>query len=78
MIQAAKDGQLDKVDEHLKTENVDVNARSQEGWTALMWASNDGLWELVRLLLTQDGIDANQRNDDGKVLNYFNQFFIIY
>jgi len=44
---------------------ADLNARTQAGWTALMWAAEKGntqaMWELLR-----SGARVNIQNDSGK------------
>ena len=49
LIDAAKDGDIAKVKEPIKA-GVDVNAKSNGGWTALMHAAEEGNTEIVKLL----------------------------
>jgi ankyrin repeat protein len=44
---------------------VDVNARNEDGWTALMWAAHMGNEKVVELLLNHPGIDVNLQNESG-------------
>jgi len=43
---------------------MDLNARDQKGWTALMIASLQGFTDLARYLIDK-GADVNARNTDG-------------
>ncbi len=43
---------------------ADVNAKSNNGWTALMWASNDGRSDIVRMLIDA-GADVNVKSNNG-------------
>ena len=45
----------------LKSRSVDVNARDRLGWTALMYASENGQEEAVEILL-EAGADVNARS----------------
>ena len=49
LIDAAKGGDIAKVKEPIKA-GVDVNAKSNGGWTALMHAAEEGNTEIVKLL----------------------------
>ena len=48
-LQAVKRGDVAEV-KKLIDEGTDVNAQNKEGYTALIWASNDGHTEIVELL----------------------------
>ena len=50
--------------ELLLAKGADVNAKNQDGWTALMCASLDGHKEVVELLLAKRA-DVNAKANDG-------------
>ena len=60
---AAKAGDLDGLKTALEA-GVDVDARDDQGWTALMYAANKGYTLLVQLLL-QDRAEVDIRAPDG-------------
>ena len=64
LLEAADSGDTDKVKDLLKGE-VDVNAKDDDGMTALMLAAMDGNTEMVTALSAVAGIDGNVANDDG-------------
>ena len=49
----------------LVEKGADVNAKSNQGWTALMGAAWDGHFEMVKFLISQHA-DANMRNSSGE------------
>ncbi|EXJ91683.1 hypothetical protein A1O3_00233 [Capronia epimyces CBS 606.96] len=49
----------------LSPDNPLVNSTDSKSWTALMWVAAEGDLELVRLLLSQDGIDVRHHTTDG-------------
>ena len=49
---------------------ADVNAQANSGWTALHYASRDGLTEAVELLLDH-GADVTVRNNSGYAPLYY-------
>jgi len=59
-IRAAKDGDLNKVQQLLKA-GTDINTKDGNGATALTWAAKYGHLEVVRLLL-QNGIELDTRS----------------
>ena len=46
---------------------VDVNAKDDEGWTALMGAAGNDNVELLKILVHQGGADLNVKNRVGKI-----------
>ena len=48
----------------LEREDIDVNFRESNGWTALYWACNNSCLTLVDLLLERDDVDPNPRDID--------------
>lgn len=63
LIDAARDGDYEAV-ESLLNAGVDVDAKDNDGWTALMWAAGLGRERIVRLLLNA-GADVNAKNKYG-------------
>ena len=63
MIEAARNGDLASI-EDLLDRGADIEARTGEGTTALMFASGGGQVAAVELLLDR-GADIEARNDDG-------------
>ena len=50
----------------LSTEKgADINAKANDGSTALMWASRDGYTDVAEVLI-QNGADVNQKNNKGQ------------
>ena len=49
----------------LLDKGADVNAKSKDGVTALMWASQDGHTEIVKALLIDKGADVNAKSEKG-------------
>ena len=45
--------------------HIDLNARTNQGMTALMWACHNGHKDVVKLLLDNSDIDLNARNTSG-------------
>jgi len=64
LLDAADGGNLAGVEEAL-TNGADVNAKDNDGWTALHWASRLGHIETVKALLQVDGIEINAKDNDG-------------
>ena len=64
LIQASKYGDTETVLKLLKKKKTDVNAKDNEGYTALIHASVTGQKEIVSILLKK-GADMNARNNDG-------------
>ncbi|KAI2492674.1 serine/threonine kinase [Fragilaria crotonensis] len=69
LIKNARDGYLDKVRDLLQR-GANVNAKDEDGWTALIWASTGGRLELVRVLLNHDGVDVNAKDRWGDTALY--------
>ncbi|MBI5232961.1 MAG: ankyrin repeat domain-containing protein, partial [Deltaproteobacteria bacterium] len=63
LIEAAKAGDIEKA-KHLLAKGADVNARRNDGATALMMASLQGHAEVVKGLLAKRA-DVNARRNDG-------------
>ena len=49
----------------LGTEDVDVNAKDEEGNTALQEATRRGYCDVVEVMLTSEKVDVNAKDDDG-------------
>jgi len=64
LILAARDGETETVQKQQEA-GAAVNARDEDGWTALMSAAWGGRVEIVQILL-QAGVDVNDENNDGK------------
>jgi len=56
---ASKNGNIDVVKQYIE-EGSDVNAKDENGWSALMWASYNGHLDTAELLL-QSGADVNAK-----------------
>ena len=63
LISAAEMGEIDKVKEFLD-QGVPVEARNQDGWTALMKASYEGHENIVRELIVR-GADVDAQENAG-------------
>ena len=63
LIDAAKSGKIEKAKELLK-KKVDVNTKTDTGWTPLMYAAARGDKEMAKLLIRK-GADVNARNGIG-------------
>jgi ankyrin repeat protein len=64
LVRAAKAGDAQLV-ARLLGEGRDVNEADESGWTALMYASQKGHVEVVRLLLAREGVEVNKTEQDG-------------
>ena len=62
LIKAAKEGNTAIVERILAVDGVDVNAKNNEGETALICAANFGRTEIAKLLLAVPGIDVNAKD----------------
>ena len=68
LYEACKNGVLVDVCTALEVEGgdgIDVNYRGDGGRTPLYWASTNGHVDIVRHLLSVNGIQVNQARDDG-------------
>lgn len=61
---AARDGELQKVEALLKSDDLSVDSRDEDGRTALHWACDGGHLQLARRLL-QNGATPDLQDDDG-------------
>jgi ankyrin repeat protein len=50
----------------LLRKGIDVNQQDEDGYTALIWASERGHKEIVQMLLQHKNIDLNQKGEYGK------------
>ena len=68
-------GHEDMLRAMLKMDRVDVNARKDSGWTALMyacyWRNYYSSIECVRILVNADGIDLEAQNKWGKTVLFY-------
>ena len=64
LIEASKKGHNDIV-KMLLDSGANVNAKSDVGWTPLMWASANGHINIVSMLIS-DGADINAKTNDGR------------
>ena len=63
LFDACKNGNIDLV-KKLLSYGADVNAKNNDGWTPLHYASRNGHTEIVKLLL-EHGVDVNCKNNNG-------------
>ncbi len=82
-IQAAEEGNEETVLSFLNRNEVNVNDKDNDGFTALIWAAANNNERMVSLLIDR-GADVNSENDDGDTaldfaerLNYPNIVSII-
>ena len=64
LIEAVRSENIGLAIELINCGRVDVNAVGADGWTALMYAAQNGCFEVTRLLL-QNGADVKAVNSDG-------------
>ena len=64
MWQAIAKGNIEAVKQHLAA-GMDVNAKSDEGWTALHEAAFEGRKEIVELLIS-NGAHVNAKGESGR------------
>ena len=69
----AKEGDIILVTQALE-QGVDINARNDQGCTALNWAMFHGMIDVVQLLLTKPEVDINAQNDHGCTALYWAVF----
>ena len=65
LLRAAREGHADAVEELLKTPGIDVNAKDDNGNTALLEAARFGHDHVARVLLAA-GANTKVRDKDGK------------
>ena len=65
LIEASLNGHLDVVNRLLDCKEIEVNAQSYIGWTALFWASQNGHLDVVNRLLYYNKIQVNLQNKYG-------------
>ena len=63
LLDSAKYGNANRVKSLIK-QGANVNAKDENGWTALMWASMLGHFEIVKILV-ENGADINVRDKNG-------------
>ena len=63
LCKSAECGDLEKVKEHIA--NVNMNAKGEYNYTALMKASKKGYFDIVKYLV-ENGADVNESNERGK------------
>jgi ankyrin repeat protein len=61
---ACEKGNIEAVKQHL-TDGADVNAKDNEGWTALHWAASWGDKEVAELLI-KNGADIDAKDNEGE------------
>jgi ankyrin repeat protein len=64
LIIASGNGHTDIV-AFLLENRIDVNQQDKVGYTALIWASQQGHKDIARMLLKEKNIEINQQNNDG-------------
>jgi len=70
LIMAVKNGDVEKV-QRLIEQSANVNAKRENGWTALRWAAFFGHKEIVKLLI-QAGADVNAKEYEyGRTALYY-------
>ena len=62
LMKAVKDGNIQAVKDSL-TAGADVNTKDQDGWPVLIWASDKGYLEIVKLLL-EKGAQVDVKTTD--------------
>ncbi|XP_023930671.1 ankyrin repeat domain-containing protein 29-like [Lingula anatina] len=64
LLRAARDENIQSLQELLTAGECDINVQSKNGWTSLHWAAWCGHTQCVQLLL-QHGADTNIQDDNG-------------
>ena len=72
-IKLCKSGDARKIEEAIMN-GANVNAKDNEGWTALIWAAIRGHIEVVEVLL-KHGADVNAKNNNGRTALFWARFF---
>ena len=65
MIKRAALGDFYSVRMFLRDHGADVNAKTENGYTALMMASGNGHLGVVRFLMKHDNVYLNAKNENG-------------
>lgn len=66
LVHAARVGDIDFVERMVKSQNVDLNYRRNDGLTALSLAVEEGHERVVRIILEKDGVDPNSKDNKGR------------
>lgn len=70
-LQAAANGDNEKILSILKTGNVDIDQANKEGMTALMHAASNGHLDTVRLLLEKEADPCIQTTEIGNTALFY-------
>lgn len=64
ILEASRNGNLEKVRFLVEQKNVDVNIQNRFGFTPLMYASYQGYMQMVQYLVEHGGANINKKNVD--------------
>jgi ankyrin repeat protein len=59
LLSAAKEGNIQWIQENFVNQGGDVNAATEDGWTALITAANNGHLDVVQYLLNNEADDVS-------------------